>query len=79
MPHTGDVSQVLDLLEDNCIEVDAVSGSRKEGKQDIMKMMEGVNKARPMLCAIMLQCAACLQQYTLWTCSSCMKLSSSRP
>ena len=47
--HTGDVKQVLDLLADDCLEVDAVSGSRKEGKQPIMHMMDGVNKVRALL------------------------------
>ena len=35
-----------DLLEEDCIEVDAISGSRKQGKEAILKVMEGVNKVR---------------------------------
>ena len=47
----GDVTKVRELLEDDCLEVDAVSGSRTQGKEDILKMMEGVNKACARLAA----------------------------
>ena len=41
----GDVGQVRDLLQEDCVEVDAFSGSSKQGRDPIQKMMEGVNQA----------------------------------